>query len=111
MCKNVVNDNFASDYFVGVSCCDPSRFDFASTVEIWGKADKLLEQKPLLSKANHDQLQLLYGVTYNPSGVLWDMPLRRWVVGACNREAMGAIPCASGRPGVYTVTLQRCLVS
>lgn len=80
MCKNVVAiDDIRSDRLVHFSHHDRSRFLFASCREIWAKADAISAAHGNVSRAEFDRLQMVHGLTYSPSGLLWDAELREHV--------------------------------
>ncbi len=81
LCKNVVSfDCTGSAYLVHLSCHDSRRFDPSSNADIWSKADKLETMKhDGTSKSVFDRTQMLYGLTYSPCSLLWDVELRRHV--------------------------------
>jgi hypothetical protein len=77
LCKNVVNDVLPSAYLVGISCTDCGRFDTATDRDIWQKADDLHAQFAATGQnRDFNQLQMMYGITYSPEGLLWDRALR-----------------------------------
>jgi hypothetical protein len=80
LCKNVVSEQVLSPYMVDLSCCDPARFDLATDEQIWQKVDALHAQHGVGSKKSFEDTQMMYGITYCPEGLLWDLPLRRWVL-------------------------------
>lgn len=75
LCKNVLVDRTASRYLVHISCPHAEKFDLASNEDIWEKADKLTASSAG-TKASHSKLQMALGLTYSPSGLLWDEELR-----------------------------------
>jgi len=79
LCKNVLSERTESEYLVHLSCPFYSRFDLASDAEIWEKADKLSHSRVTNPKGQHRRLELLYGLTDNPQGILWDKDLRDYV--------------------------------
>ena len=79
LCKNVLSDHVVSDYLVHFSCPHVERFDAASSSDIWEKVDKLHERVAAVSKKDFENLQMLYGITYAPTGLLWDKELRPFV--------------------------------
>ena len=94
LCKNVVSfDCIGSAYLVHLSCHDSRRFDPSANADIWSKADKLEAMKhDGTTKTVFDRMQMLYGLTYSPCGLLWDVELRRHVkpVEAITFDAMHA---------------------
>ena len=80
LCKNVLSERVVSDYLIHISCADVNLFDRASNSDIFEKADKLHNSAPPVSnQTQFKALQLAYGVTYNPLGVLWRLSLRRFI--------------------------------
>ena len=81
LCKSVVSlDCTGSAYLVHLSCHDSRRFEPSSNADIWSKADKLERMKhDGTSKSVFDRAQMLYGLTYSPCSLLWDVELRRHV--------------------------------
>jgi hypothetical protein len=80
LCKNVVNDQVLSPYLVDLSCCDPARFDLITDEQIWQKVDALHAQHGVGTKKSFAETEIVYGMTYCPEGLLWDLPLRSWVL-------------------------------
>jgi len=110
VCKNVVNDDVRSDYFVPLSCANPSLFDYASNADVWGKADVLHARRGAGTKRAFLDLQMLHGLTYNPNGLLWDDTLRPHVRPAeiVTYDAMHVL-VANGIVQVETAELLRSL--
>jgi hypothetical protein len=79
LCKNVLNDKVESDYLVHISCPHVERFDAASSEDIWEKADTLVRHAAVASRKDFEQLQMVFGITYNPEGLLLDKELRMYV--------------------------------
>lgn len=80
MCKNVISDRTSSRYLVHLSCPFAERFDLMSNEEIWEKADKVSASREVSNKSTHEALQRTLGLTDNPDGVLWNKPLRQFVL-------------------------------
>ena len=79
LCLNVLSEHVESDYLVHFSCADADLFDIASDSDIWKKADILESESRTATKKAFDRLQMVHGLTYSPHGLLWSMPLRRYV--------------------------------
>lgn len=80
LCKNLVNDDEAaanSSYLVPLSCSDAKRFDLMEDQDFWEKADTLREKKATETKGVFNKIQMAMGITFCPSGLLWDESLRR----------------------------------
>ena len=94
-CKNVLKDRIESPYLVHISCNDASRFDLASDADLWTKADQLHAQALVVggTKKAFEELQMAYGFTYSPEGLLWDLDLRAHVkpAGCITFDAMHAV--------------------
>jgi hypothetical protein len=80
LCKNVVNEQVLSPYVVDLSCCDPARFDLITDEQLWQKVDALHAQHGVGTKKSFAETQIMYGITYCPEGLLWDIPLRTWAL-------------------------------
>ena len=80
LCSNVVNDvSISSPGVVSISCSNPLLFRKETNASLWKKADNLHAQVHALSKTAFAELELLYGLSYNPDGLLWDHELRPFV--------------------------------
>lgn len=78
LCKSVLTERTTSRYLVHISCPHAEKFDLASNEDIWEKADKLTASSAETKKF-HAALQMTLGLTYSPSGLLWDEELRPFV--------------------------------
>ena len=82
MCKNVVSDPEAasiSNYLVSLSCTDVRCFDRCTNRDLWDKADMLVREKGRLGVGAFKQLTVAIGINYEPEGILFDIPLRRFL--------------------------------
>ena len=79
MCLNVMNDPDLPAGMVGLNCSDPSQFRFATSADLWRKADMLHAYVGISTKAMFQDLQKATGLHYQEQGVLWDVALREHV--------------------------------
>jgi hypothetical protein len=88
-CKNVYNTKAEgeealsahdpSGSLVDISCSDPRLFDCRSDDDWWFAADLLSRLQPTLTKAQFEEQERIFGLTWNPDGLLWDVELREHV--------------------------------
>jgi hypothetical protein len=76
LCKNILSQRTNSVYLQHFSCPYADRFDLATNEEVWEKADKIAASR---LGGGHARLQVMYGMTDSPSGLLWDLQLREHV--------------------------------
>jgi hypothetical protein len=71
LCKNVVSRSSgladSSDYLQDITCPVHALFDCASATDIWALADKLAEQKLVLSKKDFANLEMATGLSHPTS--------------------------------------------
>ena len=79
MCLNVMNDPDLPAGMVGLNCSDPSQFRFATSADLWRKADMLHAYVGISTKAFFQDLEKATGLHYQEKGVLWDVALREHV--------------------------------
>ena len=80
LCSNVVNDDsISSPDVVSIACSNASLFRKETNATLWKKADNLHAQVHTSTKKAFAELELLYGLSYNPDGLLWDHALRPFV--------------------------------
>lgn len=80
LCPNVVSmSDISSPHLVHYSHPDAAAFRFATSEEIWAKADRITATRATYTKKDHDKLQMTYGLTDSPQGLLWDRELRPYV--------------------------------
>ena len=83
-CKNVADRSHRElgehdQYIVHVACTDPSRFDRHTDQTVWEMVDALAEaQRNTPRQVAH--LEKVFGVNYNPQGILADKFLRAFVL-------------------------------
>ena len=83
LCKNVLSERVAeTSGLVYIDCPDVELFLFASSEELWLKADRLHAAHGTSTKIAFEHLQMVYGFTYCPEGLLWDRELRPYVLPA-----------------------------
>ena len=56
----------------GLGLPDVERFDIATDVEIWQEADNLRQATLTQTRAQLEELQMVYGYTFNKDGLLAD---------------------------------------
>ena len=61
---------------------DDRRFDISGDADIWAKVDWLTTQHDELRNGELEELQRVLGLTWNPAGLLWSLPLREHVLPA-----------------------------
>ena len=78
-CKNIVaaGRNTSRDpYLHTISCSDSSRFDLRTDDDIWATADALTSKRGRLSAKAFQHETKIFGVNYNPRGILYSAELR-----------------------------------
>eukprot|EP00959_Pyramimonas_sp_CCMP1952_P126121 2637391-Pyramimonas_sp.AAC.1 len=79
-CKNVYQGpteaTAGSAYIKHYKFAQPSQFDRHTDASFWQMADNLSAKRPVMSKGAFEDLEQQYGLTYDPDGLLWDVPLR-----------------------------------
>ena len=83
-CKNILMKrtdlDIADDGYWHTICeADARKFDLVSSADLWLLTDTLRAQEPLISKARHEDLQIVYGITWAPTGILANLWLRSFV--------------------------------
>jgi hypothetical protein len=73
LCKNILSQRTNSVYLQHFSCPYADRFDLATNEDVWEKADKIAASRV---GGGHMRLQVMYGMTDSPSGLMWDLQLR-----------------------------------
>jgi hypothetical protein len=79
LCSNVTSKLAVHDESgrtVDINCVDVSRFVLASSEDRFVQADTLHNLPDVITKGNFEELEKVYGIVYNPGGVLWDKELR-----------------------------------
>ena len=96
-CKNVVrhiDPVHRSDYLQGLDCVSYEKLDYNSNADVFLMADRLVAAKAGgMSKKDFAQLQLIFGLSYNEHGLLFDPSSRSVLlpVDNCLRDWMHAL--------------------